>query len=441
MRPTSLLQLLIVALVVVLAPPLAVLISATWTVDRVAVVGGQQVVNAARRVELCRVLVQHLTSMERYARQAAVLGDASLLELHRARRTAFVEAADALAALELPLEMAARLEAVRHAEVAVLDRYRDLQEEAHLLVQQADATALRGRLQRQGALALPVMGVLLAAALFLVGRPLRDLDRAIASLGAGDFEARVRIGGTSDLRALGERVEWLRQRLLAVESDRIKLFQHVSHDLKTPLACVREGAQLLREEVAGPLTDGQRELSTILMNNAADLERRIDALLRVSELRTAGIRLNVERTDVARLVEAVADANRVAARGRGADIEVRTRPVVLETDRDKLRVAIDNLVTNAVKHAPAGTTVRVTLDLAQDGVRVAVRDDGPGFGADERRRVFEAFYRGADDRSAGLAGSGLGLTIAQEYVAALGGEITIDEGPGGSVTLLLGRPA
>ena len=180
---------------------------------------------------------------------------------------------------------------------------------------QRDAEDLERRLVGQGLWVVPLVLVLMVLAVMLIVRPLRSLDDAIRLLGSGELDTAIAIRGPADVRDLGARLEWLRQRLLDLESDRVRLFRHVSHELKTPLTCIREGTQLLADGVAGPMTTEQREIARNVVDNAAELHRRIEDLLRLSELRTQGAALDMRATALADVVRQVVEQNTVAARG------------------------------------------------------------------------------------------------------------------------------
>jgi two-component system sensor histidine kinase GlrK len=125
------------------------------------------------------------------------------------------------------------------------------------------------RLKLGARIGLALLGALLVALAmgWWLVRPVRHLEQAIIRLGASRFDEAVKVGGPADLRQLGKRLDWLRQRLAELESDRERALRHVSHELKTPLTALKEGISLLREEVPGPLASGQREVVDILQHN------------------------------------------------------------------------------------------------------------------------------------------------------------------------------
>lgn len=456
---SSFLKYALLALTAVLVPPMVALVTATLAVEDLARSGSHTVLTTAETVALSRTLVEDLTAMERLARTRRAMGDdREYAKFYEDKREDFVLTAARILELELPPAVEARVSTLRGTEDVVyaaihsqpvdsvayqtaLDEFYGLSIGARAILSdsttaitedatrmQRDAEDLERRLVGQGLWVVPLVLVLMILAVMLIVRPLRSLDDAIRLLGSGELDTAIAIRGPADVRDLGARLEWLRQRLLDLESDRVRLFRHVSHELKTPLTCIREGTQLLADGVAGPMTTEQLEIARIVVDNAAELHRRIEDLLRLSELRTQGAALDMRATALADVVRQVVEQNTVAARARSVKLATSLTPVSVTGDATKLRVAVDNLVTNAIKFSPEGGTVHIGLSDGPDGLRLSVEDEGPGFDPAERERVFEAFYQGQATWQGQVGGTGLGLAIAREYVRAHGGELHIEDG-------------
>src|SRR5207344_925316 len=110
-------------------------------------------------------------------------------------------------------------------------------------------------------------------------RPIAAIDNAIRQLGAADFSRPIAVRGPEDLRYLGRRLDWLRRRLEEFETQKNRFLRHLSHELKTPLTALREGAELLNDQVAGPLAPPQRQVVAIMRDNGIKLQRLIEDLL------------------------------------------------------------------------------------------------------------------------------------------------------------------
>lgn len=271
--------------------------------------------------------------------------------------------------------------------------------------------------------------VLLIAAYFIVQivRPIRELDHAIHRLGEGEFEHPVQVNGPRDLRDLGRRLEWMRRRLLDLESQKTQFLRHMSHELKTPLASIREGSELLAEEVLGGLNASQREVASLLRQNGLRLQRHIENLLQFSITQSQDLELDIKSLELDRQIRWVLHQHRLPLRSKRIDLVLQSPSLVIEADREKLRTIIDNLISNAVKYSPPGGKLWVQVSHDHEFALLEVRDEGPGIPLQERDKVFDAFYQTSIQYQDGIKGTGLGLSIARAYVRLHGGTIQVGE--------------
>jgi two-component system sensor histidine kinase GlrK len=259
----------------------------------------------------------------------------------------------------------------------------------------------------------------------IIARPIAELDAAIRELGRGDFSRPIHVHGPSDLRTIGERLDWLRCRLAELEDQKNRFLRSVSHELKTPLAAMREGTELLRDGVAGPLGTRQRQIVSIMRENSVKLQQQIDALLDYQRALHAAASLQIAPTSLDDLVREVVGAHALAAQSKDQNLRLTLEPVRLEGDADKLRSVLDNLVGNAIKYSPRGGEIALLTRANGNAATVEVIDSGPGVPPEERESVFNSFFRGHRRADSPIEGSGLGLAIAREYVEAHGGRIAI----------------
>lgn len=291
--------------------------------------------------------------------------------------------------------------------------------------------AERASLMRQ-VLAAIALAVLLAVVFGLwLARPFKRLERAIVGLGENRLDEAIDIPGPSDVRGVSQQLEWLRLRLTELESDKARFLRHVSHELKTPLAALREGVALLRDGVPGELSAGQKEVVRILHQNTLALQGHIEALLQFNAAAFEAGRLQRRRTDLLALLREQVEAQRLQWQARELRVDVEGERQLLPVDADKLGTAFANLLSNAIRFSPRGAALRVRLDSTPAGVTVDVQDEGPGVAEADRPRVFEPFFRGARQPQDAVRGSGIGLSIVQEYVAAHGGSVALLDAPRG----------
>ncbi|AVS60912.1 two-component sensor histidine kinase [Paracidovorax avenae] len=273
-----------------------------------------------------------------------------------------------------------------------------------------------------------VLALALALALGIwLARPFKRLEHAIRLLGENELAQSVEIPGPVDIRRVGQQLEWLRVRLLELDADKARFLRHISHELKTPLASMREGVALLQDGVTGELGAGQREVVDILHQNTLVLQGEIEALLRFNAAAFEARQLHRAPTDLLTLIEAQVETQRLQWQARKLDVVVEGRPVTLPVDAEKIASAVGNLLSNAIRFSPQGGRILIQLIRFEDRIRIDVTDEGPGVHENDRARIFEPFYRGVRQPEDAARGTGIGLSIVQEYVAAHGGRVSLVE--------------
>jgi two-component system sensor histidine kinase GlrK len=265
-----------------------------------------------------------------------------------------------------------------------------------------------------------------------LSRPLRRIGLAIARLGEGRFDQVVTVDGPADMRRLGRQLDWLRQRLAELDDDQERFLRHISHELKTPLAALREGVALLEDGVAGPLTGGQREITGILRQNSAALQTQIEDLLRYNTAVFDARHVRRDRVDVLALLHQVVDQQRLQWQARGLRVSVRGNAPPLLADADKLAVALANILSNAVRFSPEGGCIGLALAAGRGAIEIDCVDQGPGVAPADAERIFEPFYQGSRHLAGARKGNGIGLSIVREYVRAHHGTVQLIPRPQGA---------
>jgi two-component system, OmpR family, sensor kinase len=214
-----------------------------------------------------------------------------------------------------------------------------------------------------------------------------------------------------------------------------------SHELRTPLMSVRGYADLFQYAAANEPEERERHLAR-LRAEAARMGILLDDLLLLARLDAAEVEtpLRLEQADLTELVREAADAFRAAHAGHPLTVTAGPDPVPVRLDPVRIRQVLDNLLTNAAVHTPAGTPVSVAVTVTSDSASVGVTDHGPGIPAGDRARVFDRFYRVDKARSRDRGGSGLGLSVARALVEAHGGTIGLGDGPTGTTVFTLTLP-
>jgi two-component system sensor histidine kinase GlrK len=286
----------------------------------------------------------------------------------------------------------------------------------------------RRRLLWQSALLLPLTVIAIIAVTLAVGRPLRTLDRAISERGSGTFSREIVVSGPPDLERLGRQLEWLRTRLLDLAQERSKFLRHMSHVLKTPLANIREGTELLMDGALGELDSNQREVTGILRENGIKLQRLIENLLSFSAWQTSSSTLDISEFRLRPLVKQVLENQQLTLLSQRVRLDVKIEDVVLVADRGKMRLILENLLSNAVKYSPKGGAIHMSAQRSFDQLVLDVADNGPGIAPEDRAHIFDAFYTGRAAKSGSLKGTGIGLSVVLEFVSAHGGNVQLIDG-------------
>jgi two-component system sensor histidine kinase GlrK len=454
-------QRLILAGLLLVATPLALAIGyAVFTLQGLAAQSEQAVQRASSAARASRQFAESLIGMERALRQYAVLRDAELAADYRRLSADFRQVAGELAGSPLDnasgnrigslLDRERKIQAQLAEAVApqagvdhLVDEFQAMGDDALPVVEAARAVADAevARLEQAASRARDTLLLPLVAALALalaiawwfrniVSAQIAQIDQAIRAIGRGDYAEPIVVTGPDDLAFLGQRLDWLRQRLGDLEEQKSRFLRHVSHDLKTPLTAIREGAQLMADEVPGPINEGQRTIVGIMTQNSLRLQALIEELLNYQQVSLAAGVLDLQPVALESLADKVLHTHRLAAAGRAIHFQKVLPPVQVEGDPEKLRVVIDNLITNAIKFSPREGVVRVMLKSEAGNAVLDVIDEGPGVAEAERDRIFDAFFRGKRARE-GVEGSGLGLAIAREYATAHRGRIEVLSSPEG----------
>lgn len=471
-HPRSTLTLILYGFGVVSLPLFFALAYAGVYVDRLSEQAQTAVYNAAQAIQGSLSLAETLTAMERTARQYLLLGDRSLFKVYKDTHSEFQSIVERLSDLTAEAPHRGLIRAIGHREAALFQRLSD-ENARHKMTQQEVANTFialhkladqisKGSnrqidhevqvMQQTATMAQRVLFwlaialiplTLISTAIFtvLISRPVRQVDNAIRQLGDGRFGSTIEVSGPEDLHALGERLEWLRRRLIELESEKTRFLRHVSHELKTPLTTIRESTALLGDEIVGTLNDEQREITQILHESGRRLQTLIEDLLDFSRMQAHRPALNPAPVDMTALVESVLQNHKLAIKAKSLQVNAKLTECQLIGDRGKLRTVVDNLLSNAIKFSPVHGVLTIrTLQIENTAV-LDITDQGPGVAVAERDRIFEAFFQGEIQPEGYVKGSGLGLSIAREYVLAHEGRIDVldAQGPGARMRVMLPR--
>jgi two-component system sensor histidine kinase GlrK len=452
--PRSFLKFILLGFLLVSLPLIYALVEVILSLDRLASQAGTEVLQAAQAGRTSRLIFEHTSTLERIARQHLILDDSALLDDYAPVRQEFRQAAQQLGSLPLEEAQVSALNELTDLESRLFARltlpqrspeivteiaegYAQLADGARATlaatnqvtqraIERLQETATQGR-EKWVYFGLATVGIALALAIvfaLLIARPIGQLDSAVRQMGTADFTHAVSVSGPQDLRYVGQRLEWLRSRLAELEQQQTRFLRHVSHELKTPLTAVREGVELLRDNVGGRLTAEQHDVVRIVRENTLQLQKLIEDLLAYHQTR-AMEPATLGPVAMADVVARVVREQKLAALGRMISFSTELAPAVVVGDAEKLRTVVDNLVSNAIKYSPRSGVIELQLASENGDAVLDVIDQGPGIAPGDRDRIFESFYQGPAPAEGRVKGSGLGLAIAREYALAHGGGIEL----------------
>lgn len=264
-----------------------------------------------------------------------------------------------------------------------------------------------------------------------ITRPMDNLISAARRIESGDYSAQVPEWGSSDIRSVARAFNAMSARLKTMDEQRRTFLADVTHELRTPLSVIRGQAEAIAD---GVYPADAAHLAPIL-DATQTLDRLVEDLRTLVLTDAGNLVLSKEPTDVGALVHDAVESFRPQAESKGLTLATDIPDTVptIEVDAARIRQVIGNLLSNAIRHTPAGGSVKVAVSSAADQVAIAVTDTGEGIPPDLLPHVFDRFVKGPDS-----TGSGLGLAIARDIVDLHSGRIAVASSPSGttiSVTL------
>jgi two-component system, OmpR family, sensor histidine kinase KdpD len=261
--------------------------------------------------------------------------------------------------------------------------------------------------------------------LALAGKPVRAEDQRVLDAFARELAASV------ELEELEEEAESAGA-LSAASELRAALLSAVSHDLRTPLAAIKASVTSLLQRDVDWTPEARQEFLETIDEETDRLNALVGNLLDMSRLNAGALEIAAAPVGLEEVLPAAVRS--LGARNDSVDLEVpETLPRVL-ADRGLLERALANVIENAIRFSPPGTPARVTAGVVDGVVDVRVVDQGPGVPPDQHERLFVPFQRLGDSASDG--GVGLGLAVAKGFLEAMGGELEVEDTPGGGLTIV-----
>jgi len=270
-----------------------------------------------------------------------------------------------------------------------------------------------------------------------ITEPLRKLMQGTHVIAKGQFWHRLPVHGNDEFAELGRDFNAMTERLGELDQMKKDFVSHVSHDLKAPLASIRQIMHLLLQGIPGSLNDQQKSLIQLSYNSAERLAAMVGNLLDISRMEAGTMEYRMAAHDIIPLIESVSDEFQVQAREKNIQFKLETEQpaIAVECDRDRIVQVIGNLYENALKFSPSQSEIVTRVGRGKGAeILISVIDSGPGVPDDHKQRIFQKFHQVKHGKKMAGQGVGLGLAISKTIVEAHGGQIWVEDNPnGGSV--------
>lgn len=275
-------------------------------------------------------------------------------------------------------------------------------------------------------LIIPITLIIAVVFILLITTPLKLLIAKIQSLEQGDFEKEIKLNGSPEIRDIADALEVMRLRLHALELQKSSFIRHISHELKTPLAAIREGTELLYDNSVGQLNDEQQEICYIIKDSVNRLQRLIEDLLNFNIVLDSTSLQDSEKISLQPLLDNVLTDHQLDIKRKKLDIIQVSEEINIYSNAKQLKVVLDNILSNAIKYSSYKGSISISSELKNNQLQLSIEDNGPGIDLAIQKKIFDAFYQGPAPENSKVKGSGLGLTIVKELLMRLNGEINIE---------------
>ena len=274
-------------------------------------------------------------------------------------------------------------------------------------------------------LVLMSLGLTILAAQLII-KPVRKLKTIIRAIANNEPKLPTQTrNGPRELVAVERDLYWLNDRLQQLEKVRTALLRHASHELKTPMASIKEGCEILEQGLVGELTSQQNEVVSLLISSTDRLNLLIVKLLDYNALLQQA-EPTFERIDLHALVTECTNEYHLLFKQNQQSVVIRVEPMhTIVTDPELLRRALDNLVSNAIAHGNTESEITVQASDMGNNTFIDVMNMGTPITLAARGEIFEPFKRGQKSRNDKVIGAGLGLSIVSDCARLLGGDVTI----------------
>jgi len=458
-RSLSIKSLTLLGFGLVALPLVIALIFGASQVDTLAKKSASAITNITKAMDSQQLLKSSQIKMERSAAQYLVLRDPALAESYREQSQqilslteqlittsqdqklhqwviAYTQAVNALIEDTIPAAekksptdstiiepIQAKFNALTSIYEQISQRSNELNTQHITRIKQA-AQATRD-IMFQSLVIIPISLLIAAIFVFLITSPLKALTTNIFRLQQGDFDREIKVTGSPEIQEIAQALENMRMRLQALELQKSSFIRHISHELKTPLAAIREGTELLYDNSVGELNAEQQEISQIIKNSVFRLQKHIEDLLDFNIVLDSTSLQDSESMEINDVVYQVIADRKLDIKRKNLKINNSLSEISLFSNRKQVAVIIDNILSNAIKYSPNEGSINISSTLVNNQMQLFISDQGIGISSEHQEKIFDAFYQGPPPEKSVIKGSGLGLTIVKELLLRLNGSIEL----------------
>lgn len=459
----SLKSLIVIGFVIAVIPLFLAVMYAAFGMRETSALGRSINTQVFEQTKVIRLVLQKTADIERKARLFVLLSDPAVRQPYEQQsyentRAAFKQALSELLKLHVDNKIALLVNELSEKEnliyqqiigsanganpnVPIDEAFQGLRESSHSLSREFEShvdhefnelhqqsESLEEGLLVKGAALLSVSFIFIMTLLAVLSRSMRQLDTSIRRLGSGELNGPITVTGPSDLRYLGNRLEWLRTHLLELEVSKQQFMHNVAREIEQPLENIRDSAGLLIKQADEEADSWQQDIARRLCSNVDKLKTVSEELVRYSQINAKPDMEHKGAVNMKSLLESVIDDFQPRLQAKSIGLKMLVRPVEVDGIRGQLQSIIEQLLANAVKYSPTGGEIRIMLRDSGMQMELEVEDEGPGIAPEERGYVFEPFFRGKAAQANDVEeGPGLGLAIVREYVANHQGKVDLIE--------------
>jgi two-component system sensor histidine kinase GlrK len=291
---------------------------------------------------------------------------------------------------------------------------------------------------------LLVFGITLS---YLINRsitqPISVLVKKTRDIGKGDFKGNVSLSSPPELAELASAFNLMCNKLGELDQMKSDFFSTVTHELRTPLSSIKMGISLLADGREGPLTEGQKELLTLVKTENNRMVGLVNAILDLAKMEAGMMTYQIEQKNIVPLIDQVVKEMKplVETKKIRLESEVAEKLPIPKIDTEKFLQVLRNVIGNALKFTPEGGRVNVSVRTIAQGVQISVADTGPGIPEKNLTSIFEKFQQVNTKGAYRTKGTGLGLAIARQVITHHGGKIWAESKLGQGSTFYILLPA